>query len=105
MKVCDLLENDWINDPNTLNYLYKKQVDMSQQFSTKAQNIGFDRDIDYLEVPGWSSQYMKEFENRVYISYGVLKKSFERMIEAKQQYEQAGGKLTVGPAVIIGDKR
>lgn len=98
VKVNDLLENDWDNNPETLQFLRKKMLASCHRFVLQATKVGFyDPNKNFyfnlLSSQSSTSGMMRGLDGAV-LGYANqnLKLRFDEMKIAKQEYEQAGGR-------------
>lgn len=105
MKVSDIFETDeWTNKPETLKYLYKKQLSATHAFMVEVEkllrqdNIVAHQKIELRAISKWKTiptqpSYMISSNFSIQgLRLPTLEIKLDRMVDAKYQYEEAGGK-------------
>jgi len=115
MKVCDLFENDWAdnNQPTDMITLYKRQVAACEYFLITLQHLihrnpksniivstEWQQDViaDFVQSKAlfnYSASsmflYYSDFRD-IFSAFPKVKSVWNQMLEAKQKYEDAGGR-------------
>lgn len=101
MKISDLLENDeWTSQPTTLEFLFKKQQAATHAFTVEINKLmrQHPKDIDLRMLSQWkilATTSMGTISSNLNVSglmFPTLEIKYDRMLDAKNQFEQAGGK-------------
>lgn len=105
MKVLDLIENnEWTSNPSTLEHLFKKQLSATHAFIIEIQKLlkTHPTQLNLLAISQWEMFEQTPLEQtpsgRIVSELSVedldpkLQIKFDRMIDAKNAHQKAGGK-------------
>lgn len=112
MKVQDLLENkydyskvisnhdEWTSNPITIEYLFKKQMAATHAFMVEILNLlrVHPNDDNLKALSKWKTFYTKSARSLSIdihvggLNFPSLEAKYDKMIDAKFNYEEAGGR-------------
>lgn len=118
MKVLDLIENDeWTSKPITVQYLFKKQMAATHAFKVEVDKLlrtvstnppaagtFFKNSADLRAISRWKTLPTMAsglLQSNISVDGlgSSLKAKYDKMLDAKYKYEEAGGKYSTDIAI------